>query len=246
MQARAQRSLVWIGLIGGAIYFLTLWRMMGMIPPPSPGLDADAVVRLYADGGTRFRIGVIVMMATGGFWLPLGAVISLQLARHERGFPLWSVLQAMSSAVGAWIFAFPVLLWGVAAFTVTRDPQITLMLHEFSWLAFLAPIAAFTFQLLPVIVVAMTTKTDDAHSAFPRWIGYLTFWMLAAGDLPVLIFLFKSGPFAWNGLVFWLALFGYAIWLLPLSYCLLRAIRRQQRAADAAGAGVAASRSTLS
>jgi hypothetical protein len=242
MKARTQRYMIWIGLAGGFIYFVTLWLMLGMIPPPSPGLDAAAVVQLYTHGGMVLRVGVVIMMTVSGFWLPLGAVISLQIARHEPGYPIWSVLQAMSSAVGAWIFAFPVLLWGTAAFTVTRNPEITLMLHEFSWLAFLSPICAFTFQLLPIIVVALGSKAETPLNAFPRWIGYLTIWMLAVGDLPVVIYLFKSGPFAWNGLVFWLALCGYASWTLPLSYALLRAISHQERSAKAAGQinGVAA------
>jgi hypothetical protein len=228
MRSRAQEYLIWIGLAGATVYALSFWLLMGLVPPMSPTLKPDAIAQIFATDNMRFRIGGIVMMAAAGFWLPIGAVISMQLARHESGFPIWSVLQAMASTLGAWFFAFPVLIWYVAAFTVTRNPEITTTMNEFAWLAFLTPIAAFTLQLLPMIVICFTSQVDGRYTAFPRWLGYLSIWMIGAGEIPVMAILFKTGPFAWNGLIsFWCAAVGYGIWISAVAFLLLRAVRHQ-------------------
>jgi len=183
---------------------------------------------MFARNNLQFKIGGIVAIAASGFWLPIGALISKQMARHERGFPLWSVLQAMASTIGAWIFGFPILIWYVAAFTPERDPQVTAALNEFAWLAFLTPIVAFTLQVLPVIVICFTSEVHGQYTAFPRWFGYLSIWALAVGEIPVLAIIFKSGPAAWNGLIsFWCPAIGYSIWLTTFSYLLWRAIQHQ-------------------
>jgi hypothetical protein len=44
--------------------------------------------------------------------------------------------------------------------------------------------------------------------------------------------LFKSGPFAWNGLVgFWCPALGFSVWITALAFALLRAIRHQAKEA---------------
>jgi len=237
MRLRAQEYLIWIGLAGATVYGLSFWLLMGLVPPMSPTLKPDAIAQIFATDNMRFRIGGVVMMASAGFWLPIGAVISMQLARHESGFPIWSMLQAMASTLGAWLFAFPVLIWYVAAFTVTRNQEITTTLNEFAWLAFLTPIAAFTLQLLPIIVICLTSQVDGRYTAFPRWLGYLTIWMVGVGDIPVTAVLFKTGPFAWNGLIsFWCAVVAYGIWLSAVAFVLLRAVRQQAAIAEVADA----------
>jgi len=57
----------------------------------------------------------------------------------------------------------------------------------------------FWLQALPIAMVSLT-KGGDARSAFPRWIGFMTIWMIAAAEMGVLAQLFRTGPFAWNGL----------------------------------------------
>jgi hypothetical protein len=227
MRLRAQQYLIWIGIALAVIYFLAFWLVMGLVPPMSPAQSPEAIAAIFAHDSMRLRVGGIIMMAAAGFWLPFGAVISMQMARHETGFPIWSVLQAMASTLGALFFAFPVLIWYVAAFTARRNPEITTTLNELAWLAFLTPIAAFTLQLLPMIVICLTSREDGRYTAFPRWLAYLTIWTLFVGELPVTTIVFKTGPLAWNGLVFWCALIGYSMWFVAVSFLLLRAVRHQ-------------------
>jgi hypothetical protein len=56
----------------------------------------------------------------------------------------------------------------------------------------------------------------------------MNFWM-ALLFLPAgLMVFFKTGPFAWNGLLsFWLPLVAFGIWFNVMIYALLRAIKLQ-------------------
>jgi hypothetical protein len=76
--------------------------------------------------------------------------------------------------------------------------------------------------------VCFYRKADSALSPFPRWLGYYTLWFGSVSEFGVLATVFKTGPFAWNGILpFWFAISSYAVWTAPLIFTLLRAIRMQ-------------------
>jgi hypothetical protein len=229
MNASSQRALIWIGIVLAVIYSFALVALLGFIPAPSPSLGVAEVVQLYARHNLQFRFGVALMIISGAFALPWGVVITAQMAREEKGFPIWAALQLVATTLGVWLFAFPPVLWGVAAFTVTRDPALTMLMHELAWLAFVTPVSFFAFQLIPVAVICLR-KTNDKYSAFPRWLGYLTISLAIVGELGFAAMLFKSGPFAWNGLfTFYLPLVFYGAWETAIIITLLRAIGHQER-----------------
>jgi len=70
---------------------------------------------------------------------------------------------------------------------------------------------------------------------FPRWLAYLSIWV-AVLFLPAgAVTFFKSGAFAWNGLLaFWIALAAAMVWLVAMIIVLLKTITAQERAERAA------------
>ena len=57
---------------------------------------------------------------------------------------------------------------------------------------------------------------------FPRWFGYANLWVVLLLLPGQMIFFFKTGPFAWNGLIaFYLAFIVFAAWF-PLAFYILR------------------------
>jgi len=228
---RSQRVLVWMTIVLGVIFAISYMGLMRFFPPPPADLPAEQVVPLYAEHNIRFRIGVIFGLISGGFILPLTVVISVQMARLEKGVPIWAIVQALAGAVGAMFIFFPVLIWGVAAFTVERAAELTLLMHEFGWLLYITPLSLFPMQLLGIIVVAFTKDEEDAHSAFPRWLGYLTAWQLVQSFGGPIAVLFKTGIFSWAGLLpFWLPFGLFFVWMVAICYTLLRALSHQQAA----------------
>jgi hypothetical protein len=92
------------------------------------------------------------------------------------------------------------MFWGVAAFTPDRSADVTLTLHQFGNLAFIATDQYFIFQFVALAVVCLRPQSAE-HSPFPRWLGYLTLWSAFSIEIGVAAFVFKTGPFAWNGLL---------------------------------------------
>jgi hypothetical protein len=236
MDARSQKALLWTFLVFSQIYTWSFVYLLGFWPPVSAALTAAQVLELYSRHNMEFRAGVALMMVSGAFYLPFTVVIAAQMARCESGFAIWSKMQLSSGVLGTWVFGFPPFLWGVAAFSVDRDPGLTLLMHEFGWLCFVTPPTYFALQLIPIAVVSLSGG-GTSNSAFPRWIGFLTIWTALSASSGVMAMLFKTGPFAWNGLIsFYMPLTVFTTWLISISVTMIRAINGQARVAQAAAA----------
>jgi hypothetical protein len=206
---------------------------MGLVrffPPPPADLSAHQVQELYTAHNIRLRIGTVLGLIAGGFLVPITIVISVQMARLEKGVPLWALLQLTTGVMGATFIWLPFLIWATAAFSADRAPELTLLFHEFGWLTFITPLSFFPMQLLGIIVVAFTKEEPDNVSAFPRWLGYLTAWELVQSFGGPIAILFKRGIFSWAGLLpFWLPFALFGAWMVAICWTLFRALRCQQR-----------------
>lgn len=67
------------------------------------------------------------------------------------------------------------------------------------------------------------------NPVFPRWFGYLNFvlgFLLIPGAF---VYLFKTGPLAWNGrLAYWIPSMVYLVWKVATPIVLLRAIKSEE------------------
>lgn len=227
----AQRAMIWLSIILLILFAISLVALLRFFPPPPAYLSAEEVAALYRAHSVRMKIGAMLGMTSGGCLIPLSLVISIQMARLEKGIPIWALLQGLTGVVGSAFFWLPMLIFATAAFTPERSPQLTLILHEFGWLAFITPLALFPLQLIGVIVVSFTKDEEDQHSAFPRWIGYLSAWNFVQAFGGPIAVLFKKGIFAWHGLLpFYLPFAVFSLWIPAMSYTVLRALRQQERA----------------
>lgn len=226
-----QRVLIWLSLAAASVYGTALIWLMGFIPPPSADLGADQVLALYADNSIRFRIGCILAIMSGFFLLPFSVVIGCQMARLEKGWPIWTIIQIVgNNLIGLFVW-LPAIVWGTAAFSVERAPELTLLLHELGFMLFITPLTVFPIALTGICVISFLKNENDGQSALPRWIGYLTAWVAIGSCGGPVALLFKSGIFSWAGLIpFWLPFLLFSVWFGALSYTMLRALRHQQQA----------------
>lgn len=166
--------------------------------------------------------------------VPLAAVIAAQMARLEKGIPIWSMLEFGGGLMMSLFLVLPPLFWGVAAFSPERPAQLTLLIHELSNLTLVTTDQYFIFQYVAIAVVSLSSPTSRL-SPFPRWYGYYTIWTALMFELGAIGFLPKTGPFAWNGLfVYWSPLTLFGVWIVVTSIQLIRAIGRQAKAAPSA------------
>lgn len=230
---RTQISLIWWSLAFAVTFFAAYYFLIGLLPLPPATLSANEVAAFYARRSVSIRLGSVICSWSSAFMVPLAAVIAVQMARLEKGIPIWSVLEFGGGLMMSIFLVLPPLFWGVAAFSPDRPAQITLLMHELSNLTLVTTDQYFIFQFVAVAVVSLSAPMDPL-SPFPRWYGYYTIWTALLFELGAIGFLPKTGPFAWNGLfVYWIPLTIFGAWIVVTVVQLLRAIARQEQVAPA-------------
>ena len=227
-----QKILVWWGLAMTAIYGAVLFFLLRMLPPPSAAWPAERVAQFYADNSGAIKVGAVIASWTSAFMVPIAVVVAIQIARHEKGRPVWSILAGISGSMMSIFLVLPPLFWGVAAFTPTRAPEITATVHELGLPTLVTTDQYFVFIWVAVVVVCLVPNSV-AHTPFPRWFGYFSGWVAVMFEVGAVAFLAKSGPFSWNGLlVFWIPLSAFGAWLIVMAVLLFRAINAQAAERD--------------
>jgi len=191
----------------------------GVLPfPLGPGNTTSEVVEFYGHG-LRVPLGIALASIGVSLAIPFQAILTYAMWRAERGAPILTLVQVFAGAVTSVLLLVPMLIMAVAGFRPDRDPEITVMLNDLSWLLFITPIGPFIIQNLAIAAAAL--RGDGA--VLPRWLGYLNCWVGFTFSFDILAYAFHSGPFAWNGfLIFWLALTTYAIWLVAIGLVVRR------------------------
>ncbi|MDB6062344.1 MAG: hypothetical protein JWM78_2447 [Verrucomicrobiaceae bacterium] len=226
MNKRSQLICLWAAPLMGVMVTIGWWLLAKFVPPPLPSSGAAEIAELFRQNTNGIRVGMILLVAGAGLFAPFIAVISAQIQRIEGSPPVLAYTQLLGGAMSIAIILIPAMLWTTAAFRPERNPELILLLNDASWL-----IIAMTFSpaVIQNVAIGLAILGDkNQPPIFPRWVGYLNFWvaflLLPAG----LMTFFKTGPFAWNGLLaFWMPLVVFAIWFNVMFITLLKAIKRQ-------------------
>lgn len=235
VSAASQRWMLITTMVCGTLYGVGYVALLEFFPPPSPSLNLDQVVALYAHANVKFKLGVALMLITGGFFSLFSAVLGVQMLRDESVSPLWAMIQLLTAPFQGLLFVWPALWWGIAAFTVDRAPEVTMLAHEAAWLTFVTPVAWYPIMMISVTMVAFAKKKDEYLTAFPRWLGLLTLVPVLGSEFGFAALFFRTGPFAWSGLFpFYLPTFTFLLWFPVMTFLLFRAIARQERAKSGA------------
>jgi hypothetical protein len=223
-----QRLFTWSGVVSVVVFFLG-FVIAGFIPPPSPSLTPVAVALHYAEHANGVRAGMVLTLISGMFVMPMVGVISAQIRRIPRISSAVVYAQISAGAAGTVFFFLGAVAFLTAAYRPERAIDITYVLNDFAWI-----MAVITWPpaCMQCVIIGIAVLSDaGTPPVFPRWVAFLNFWV-AIGFVPSgLLPFFKSGPFAWNGLlVFWLAGSVFGAWFIAMTVVLLKAIRQEELA----------------
>jgi hypothetical protein len=200
---------------------------MGFLPVPSPTLTPQEVVDLYAENRVGIQLGALLTMQFCLFGLLWTAALATQMRRIETGpTPILTYSQLASGVISTLLFIPPCLYWTIAAFRPERDADLIYMLHDLGWMGMVMPVMSVVIQAAVIGIAVLSDKR--VKPIFPRWSGYMNLW-IAVGFLPAsLVTFFKTGPFAWNGiLTIYLALTVFALWIIVMGILVAQAAKRQ-------------------
>jgi hypothetical protein len=224
---RSQIFIVWWALIFLLIYTIALCFMLHIVPPPRATMTSEEIKSWYESHDTSIKWGAAVCAWTSAFFVPFSTVVAAQIRRHEVGYPIWSQLTLISGGLTATFLVLPPIAFGAAAFNSGRSADATEVLHTFGLMMLVTTDMWYVFMWAAIIVIALR-PTKVENPAFPRWFGYLTIFSMSVFEFGVFAYLNRTGPFAWNGIVVWWAVFGvFFAWCLTASALLLQALKRQ-------------------
>jgi len=223
---KIQTFCVWCGpafvvcLFGG-------WGLLGGFIPLIPPSNAPAdVAARYLENPTLHRIGLIIAMTGIFLTIPFFLAISMQMRRTELRTPILSILQFASGIIVTVVLMIPMLLFVGGAFRPERSAELTQLVNDLSYVMLILPWPPIIGQLGAIAVA--TFGDYRSQPVFPRWVGYYSLWVAVLLLPASMIIFFKTGPFAWTGLIgFWIPAAVFGTWYLVMTGLLLRAIRQE-------------------
>ncbi|MGN7709658.1 hypothetical protein [Agrobacterium radiobacter] len=222
MTERGEKICAWMVIPAALFFFLAIIPALNFVPPLSPQLSAQEFSEIYRENIVGVQVGSILMLLGGAFLMPFISAISSAMYRMG-GKPSALALTQLTSGVFTFVTIFLAgLFFAAVGFRADRPDEIILALSDIAWLFLVMPTPPF---LVGLLAIGLAVLADDSPKpVFPRWIAYLNFWIgiLAIGG--VLVPLFKTGPFAWNGLMaFWVPLNVFGIWMISMLWALVKA-----------------------
>jgi hypothetical protein len=229
MSVRSQIIMVWWSLIFATIYGVALGFLVHMLPPPSATMTAEQVKAWYMERAGDIKIGAAITSWTAGFLVPFFIVIRAQIDRLEQGNRVWAPMASISGALSSLFLVLPPLFFGVAAFTPSRNADVTAIMHELGVLTLTTTDQYFVFAWIATVVACLGLPRAE-HSPFPRWFGYYSIWLTLIFEVGAVAFNFKSGAFSWNGIVvFYIPFILFGLWIPMMAWLLLSALKRQAK-----------------
>jgi hypothetical protein len=225
---RAQRICAWCGPLFLLFTGLGFAVIAGFIPPTPPSDTAQQVADRFLNDRNSIRGGLLLAMFGSTLLCPWYAITGLLLKRIAGRHTPWSATYLMAATVTVVAFLIPYMTWQTAAFRPDEtSPELTQRLNDLGWIPWIGMASTAVLQGLLIAVVIFQDHREVP--LMPRWAGYLS--LLSATSLipPTLLVFFKTGPFAWNGIAFYISLACYTTWIFALSAAMVKAINRLER-----------------
>lgn len=209
----------WYGLFGVIICVLTR-----VTPPPRPDVTAAEKVAFFTAHHLTIQIGFTVLLVLLGGAAMTNGLVAYQMKRMSVG-SVFGYGYIGGMGVGAVPgFLLVTVCFLTAAFRPDRDPELISLLYDLGMLSYNGSLGCFSVAYL-VLAVAILY---DRNNIFPKWFAYVSIWQIITEIIATQMFVFRSGPFAWNGsIAFWWAVVVFSVWLVALIALLRRAAARE-------------------
>jgi hypothetical protein len=214
---------VWSFMLYPLLLTLGWVLIAGFVPPHSPAADAVSIAALYQTHSVRIIVGMVITLFAAMFLIPLTGLITKYIYRAEGAVGVLTVSQFLGGFALVLFTFLPAMYWIAAAFRGDRMPEIVQMANDMAWMLLVGGFTIYIPVLYSIAYVALNDKS--AKPVFPRWIGFYNLWTFLLFLPGQLLYFFKVGPFAWNGIIaFWIPIGVFGGWFLAMFYVLRRAV----------------------
>lgn len=192
--------------------FAGWFLIAGFTPLHQPSAGAEEIATVFCGNENGIRLGMVIVILGAAIFLPFTATVADFVSRVEGRNGTLTRIVTMAGYGNAMLTFYPPMFWLVAAFRPkARSAEITYLLNDIGWLQF---IGGLSLVMPMIVVVGLCILWDKSPKpTFPRWAAFACFLGFVLMLPDQLLFFFKSGPFAWNGLI--------AFWMPMPVFCLL-------------------------
>lgn len=221
------KLMAWSGV--GLVISLVISQgfLMGFIPPPSPNLSADELAQIFIDRKVGIRVGTMIQCIFYTCYLTWAMSIVMQIRKMEIGrTPVMTYVSIANVGGGYVFFLLMPIFWAALAFRPeTMDPQFLQIMNDLVWFVFILSWPPFAVFMICLAVAILRSEHNAA--VYPRWVAFFNLWCALLITPAALIEFFKTGPFAYDGLIsFWMIYIVFFGWIVVMSVLTLRAESR--------------------
>lgn len=233
---RAQLICAWC-VVPFALSFFVGLIVANFLIPVAPSKSAVEIAALYQEHTNAIRIGILLCFAGCVPFILWGGAIIAQSRRIEGGPAALAYAQIASLAIAVMIVLVPAIFFFVAAYRPERFPEITQMLNDLGWTMFVVSFPPFMAWPIALAIGILGDKAE--RPVFPRWAAYFNIYVSLVYIPPSLLIFFKTGVFAWNGLLSWyVPVADFFIWAVVMTVLTIKAIKRQEALEDVGSGGL--------
>ena len=224
LSRKIQTFCAWCGPAFVVLLFGGWGLMGGFIPLIPPSYEAQQVASAYGESVNVHRLGTLLALIGIFLTIPFFFAISMQIRRTELRVPSLAILQFASGIIVTVVLIIPMLLFIGGLFRPDRPAELTKLVNDLSYVMLILPWPPIFGQLGALIVAIFHDRS--AAPVFPRWLGFFNLWVALLLLPASMIIFFKTGPFAWTGVIgFWIPAAVFGVWYIVMTVVLLRAIR---------------------
>jgi hypothetical protein len=223
LSSRNQTAGAWCGALAATLLLIGWCVLARFLPPPSPNLTGDALAAYWHNGTTLKIVGFVVCMWGGILFLPFSIAIAMQVGKIGKHVRFWAYTAGGAGIFGTIFVTVPFVAFMAVAFRPDRPVEVTQLFYDFAFIFALTTVQQFCVQNVSIGVAILQDRS--ATPVFPRWLAYFNFWLAFAFIPACLIPFFKTGPFAWNGILsFWVPVGLFVSWMFVMSWQSRKAI----------------------
>lgn len=224
----SQKMGLWCTWIFAALTVIG-WLGIAHFYAPLPGdVSAETAKQWFTEDhrwGTI--IGCTIFYIGAGLLTPGSIQFAIMLSKIEGRYPLWSITAGVCGIFISLIIFFNACAWIVCAYRVETSGDVIQAWYDWSWFAFLL---GWIYLAIEMIATAIVEFQDTREvPMIPRWFSWLTLagaasLITAAGPA-----FFKSGPFAYNGLLgFYVPMVVWGTYLIGTTWYMFQELSREE------------------
>jgi hypothetical protein len=221
--------LLWTLPVAALVWVSAFLLFPGFSPPMSPTMSADQVAAFYRDPAhvPQIRYSMILFNWFGVCFVPILALIAMQIRRMAHRTPIFSYAMLGCVAGGPTLFLIANVCWLLAAFRPERAPQLTQLLNDFAWITFTILVPYLIGQS---VILALAIYFDDQpRPILSRWVAHFNLVVAATLMPAAFVGVSLTGPLAWDGVLsFWLKNIAIGVWIVVMGVVLARAVSRER------------------